>query len=70
MLINHISVLISGHTKLNTQILRVPLLSLGRRWEVKGNELAQEVPLTVKRETYASFRAEPDSAYIVVPYSG
>ena len=48
----------------------MPLSSLGRRWEVKPNELAQEVPLTVKREAYASFKAEPDSAYIIVPYLG
>ncbi|GAX81250.1 hypothetical protein CEUSTIGMA_g8682.t1 [Chlamydomonas eustigma] len=52
------------------QVLRVPLSSLGRRWDVKNNELLQEVALTPSREASTSFRAEPDSAYIVVPYAG
>ena len=58
------------HTSLPVQVLKVPLSSIGRRWEVKSSELAQEVALTVKREAYASFRADPDFAYIVVPYPG
>lgn len=52
------------------QVLRLPVSSLGRRWEVKGNELLQEIPLTVGREACTTFRAEPEYAYIVVPYSG
>ncbi len=55
---------------LHAQVLRVPLSALGRRWEVKNNELLQEIPMTLARESCMTFRAEPDYAYVVVPYSG
>jgi len=52
------------------QVLRIPLSALGRRWEVRGNELMQEVALTASREAMAVFRAEPGYAYVAVPYAG
>ncbi|KXZ50588.1 hypothetical protein GPECTOR_16g763 [Gonium pectorale] len=52
------------------QILRVPLDSLGRRWEVRPGELVANVPCRTDREVLASFKALPEYAYVVVPHAG
>ncbi|GFR44609.1 hypothetical protein Agub_g5892, partial [Astrephomene gubernaculifera] len=52
------------------QILRVPLDSLGRRWEVRPGELVASLPACAGREVVAAFRAAPDFAYVVVPHAG
>ncbi len=54
----------------HTQVLRVPLDSLGRRWEVRPGELVASLEPSVGREVCASFRATPDAAYVVVPHAG
>jgi hypothetical protein len=35
-----------------------------------SQELLLEAPLTAGREVTASFKAEPEYAYVVVPYTG
>lgn len=52
------------------QVLKTPLSALGRRWEVRHNELLSEVPLSAGREVTTTFRAEPEHAYAVIPYGG
>ncbi|KAG2495537.1 hypothetical protein HYH03_006480 [Edaphochlamys debaryana] len=52
------------------QVLKVPLDSLGRRWEAKPGELVASLAPSAAREVCASFRASPDFAYVVVPHAG
>ncbi|GLI63404.1 hypothetical protein VaNZ11_006368 [Volvox africanus] len=52
------------------QVLRVPLESLGRRWEIRSGEAVASLPLSTGREVVASFKASPDYAYVVVPHAG
>ncbi|GLC47345.1 Calpain-type cysteine protease dek1, partial [Pleodorina starrii] len=52
------------------QVLKVPLESLGRRWEIRPGEAVASLPLSTSREVVASFRASPDYAYVVVPHAG
>ncbi|KAG2449615.1 hypothetical protein HYH02_005148 [Chlamydomonas schloesseri] len=52
------------------QILKVPLDSLGRRWEVKAGDVVADLAPSTSREVCATFRASPDFAYVVVPHAG
>lgn len=52
------------------QILKVPLDSLGRRWEVRAGEVVASLSPCTSRELCATFRASPDFAYVVVPHAG
>uniref|UniRef100_A0A7R9V2F7 Calpain catalytic domain-containing protein n=1 Tax=Chlamydomonas euryale TaxID=1486919 RepID=A0A7R9V2F7_9CHLO len=51
------------------QVLRLPLTALGRRWEVRPGELLMELPPIMSREAVASFSADPEHAYVLVPYA-
>ncbi|KAJ9524597.1 hypothetical protein QJQ45_024188 [Haematococcus lacustris] len=52
------------------QLLKLPPTFLGRRWEVKPQDVFKEISLTAGREASLTFMAEPDAAYVLVPHTG